>query len=99
MVAILGMLLSKLELYFPGVIPHAIVVSVVVNSNHKIVFTACYSSHTKSKPLCAVQGILKKKEETDCVEDKSRSGRPGGTSKREDMLPVRLSFEKSKSIF
>ena len=47
--------------------------------------------------LCAVQNILKKKEETGSVRDKPRSGRPKQTSSREDRLLVRLSLNDHRA--
>ena len=47
--------------------------------------------------LCAVQNILKKKEETGKVADRQRSGRPRATSAREDRALVRLSLSNRRA--
>ena len=47
--------------------------------------------------LCAVQNILKKKEETGKVADRQRSGRPRATSAREDRTLVRLSLSNRRA--
>ena len=47
--------------------------------------------------VCAVQEILKKKEETGTVEDRVRTGRPRVTSKRLDRLLKRLSLSYRKA--
>ena len=47
--------------------------------------------------LCAVQNILKKKEETGKVADRQRSGRLRATSAREDRALVRLSLSNRRA--